>query len=158
MTNLGIKFYLLHCYPFGKLGQPRYCSSKYTHMESTISIEQFKGELQSWKNELSSIKEEIRHFERHLEQLAGKRLPKDLLAEVEHFQNLFICQKEVIDKLRHDLPDSRNKVENIFHELRQITEASNWEASEGLESRMDTFRRIYIEIKQDFHRFEADWM
>ena len=128
-------------------------------MESTISIEQFREELQSWKHELSSIKEEIRYFEQHLEQLATKRLPKELLAEVEHFQNLFICQKEVIDKLRHDLPDSRNKVENNFHELRQMNEETNWESStEGLEGRMDIFRRIYIEIKQDFHRFEADWM
>ena len=59
-------------------------------MESTISIEQFREELQSWKHELSSIKEEIRYFEQHLEQLSTKRLPKDLLAEVEHFQNLFI--------------------------------------------------------------------
>jgi chromosome segregation ATPase len=127
-------------------------------MESTISIEQFREELRSWKAELSSIKEEIRDFEQHLEQLSTKRLPKDLLAEVEHFQNLFICQKEVIDKLRHDLPDSRHKVENIFHSLRQMNEESNWESStEGLEGRMDTFRKIYIEIKQDFHRFEADW-
>jgi predicted RNase H-like nuclease (RuvC/YqgF family) len=128
-------------------------------MESTISIEQFREELQSWKHELSSIKDEIRDFEHHLEQLASKRLPKDLLAEVEHFQNVFIYQKEVIDKLRHDLPDSRNKVEHIFLELRQMNEASNWESStEGLEGRMDTFRKLYIEIKQDFHRFEADWM
>jgi len=73
-------------------------------MESTISIEQFKEELQSWKSELSSIKEEIRTFEQHLEQLACKHLPKELLAEVEHFQNLFICQKEVIDKLRTIFP------------------------------------------------------
>ena len=38
-------------------------------MESTISIEQFREELQSWKHELSSIKEEIRYFEQHLEQI-----------------------------------------------------------------------------------------
>src|ERR1700736_6460820 len=113
-------------------------------MESTISIEQFREELQSWKKELSSIKEEIRHFERHLENLTNKKLPKDLLAEVEHFQNLFICQKEVIDKLRHDLPESARE--------------ENWESiTERLEERMDTFRRIYIEIKQDFHRFDEDW-
>ena len=128
-------------------------------MESTISIEQFREELQSWKHELSSIKQEIRYFEQHLEQLSTKRLPKDLLAEVEHFQNLFICQKEVIDKLRHDLPDSHRKQENIFHALRLMNEESNWESSnEDLEGRMNTFRRIYIEIKQDFHRFEAEWM
>src|SRR6185295_8292934 len=109
------------------------CSPKSSLMESTISIEQFREELRSWKAELSSIKEEIRDFEQHLEQLATKRLPKDLLAEVEHFQNLFICQKEVIDKLRHDLPDSRHKQENIFRELREMNEESNWESStEGL--------------------------
>ncbi|HEY4205622.1 MAG TPA: hypothetical protein VGM31_02375 [Puia sp.] len=127
-------------------------------MESTISIEQFREELQSWKHELSSIKDEIRYFEQHLEQLSSKRLPKELLAEVEHFQNQFICQKEVIDKLRHDLPDSRHKQDNIFHELRQMNEESNWEATGGLEGRMNIFRRIYIEIKQDFHRFESEWM
>jgi len=128
-------------------------------MESTISIEQFREELQSWKHELSSIKEEIRYFEQHLEQLSTKHLPKELLAEVEHFQNTFICQKEVIDQLRHDLPDSRKKVENIFHELREMNEEANWESStEGLEGRMNTFRRIYIDIKQDFRRFESDWM
>ena len=128
-------------------------------MESTISIEQFREELESWKHELSSIKEEIRQFERNLEDLTLKKIPKELLAQVEHFQNLFICQKEVIDKLRHDLPDSRNKVEDIFHYLRSMNEEENWEFStEDLEGRMDTFRKIYIEIKQDFQRFEADWM
>src|SRR5580704_2080535 len=84
-------------------------------MESTVSIDQFQEELQSWKHELSSFKQEIRHFEKHLEELSVRKLPKDLLAQVEHFQNSFICQKEVIDKLRHDLPDSRHKVENIFN-------------------------------------------
>lgn len=128
-------------------------------MESTVSIEQFREELQSWKHELSSIKEEIRQFEYQLEKMANKKLPKDLLALVEHFQNQFICQKEVIDTLRHDLPDSRNKLENIFHHLRSDNRVENWESStEGLEGRMDTFRKIYIEIKQNFRRFEGDWM
>ena len=77
-------------------------------MESTVSIDQFHEVLQSWKHELTSFKHEIRHFERHLENLSSKNLPKELLAQVEHFQNSFICQKEVIDKLRHDLPDSRS--------------------------------------------------
>ena len=135
-------------------------------MESTASIEQFREELQSWKHELSSVKQEIRHFEKHLEQLSTKRLPKELLAQVEHFQNQFICQKEVIDKLRHDLPDSGNKVESIFNHIRSgrqwpsmgYMQNENEVMTEGLEERMDTFRRIYIEIKQDFHQFDAEWM
>jgi len=74
-----------------------------------------------------------------------------MLAEVEHFQNTFICQKEVIDKLRHDLPDSRHKVENIFNILRAV----NDDAQHALAERMETFRRIYGEIKQEFRQFRS---
>ena len=125
-------------------------------MESTVSIDQFQEELQAWKHELSSFKHEIRHFEHHLETMSSKNLPKDLLAQVEHFQNSFICQKEVIDKLRHDLPDSRHKVENIFKNLYAVTVDNA--SDDVLRDRMDMFRRIYEEVKDDFKRFESDWM
>jgi len=116
------------------------------------------SENKVWMNDLLFFQDEIKVMKRRLSEIAARNTAQDVMAQVEHFQNLFICQKEVIDKLRHDLPDSRNKVESIFHSLRQMNEESNWESStEGLEGRMDTFRRIYIEIKQDFHRFEADW-
>ena len=120
-------------------------------MDSTTSIEQFQEELQTWKYELTSIKQEIRHFENHLEEMAKEKLPRTLLAEVEHFQNTFICQKEVIDKLRHDLPDSRHKVENIFNIIRSV----NDNAQHALAERMETFRRIYEEIKQEFRQFRS---
>ena len=125
-------------------------------MESTVSIEQYQEELQSWKHELSAFKHEIRQFESKLEVMAAKNLPKNLLAGVEHFQNSFICQKEVIDKLRHDLPDSPYKVENIFKSLYAV--AVDNKSEDILRDRMDMFRRIYEEVKDDFKRFESDWM
>jgi DNA repair exonuclease SbcCD ATPase subunit len=128
-------------------------------MESTVSIEQFREELQSWKHELSSIKEEIRHFEHQLEKMAAKKLPKELLSMVEHFQNSFICQKEVIDRLRHDLPDSGGKVESIFHSSHPIYRENDTPDSHGiLDDRMRMFRKIYNEIRQDFKHFRSDWM
>jgi len=127
-------------------------------MESTVSIDQFHEVLQSWKHELTSFKHEIRHFERHLENLSSKNLPKDLLAQVEHFQNSFICQKEVIDKLRHDLPDSRHNVESIFLSKFQRDSDTETDAHTLLEERMDIFRRIYSEVKNDFKKFEDEWV
>ena len=127
-------------------------------MESTVSIDQFHEVLQSWKHELTSFKHEIRHFERHLENLSSKNLPKDLLAQVEHFQNSFICQKEVIDKLRHDLPDSRHNVESIFLSKFQRDHDTETDAHTLLEERMDIFRRIYSEVKNDFKKFEDEWV
>jgi hypothetical protein len=127
-------------------------------MESTVSIDQFHEVLQSWKHELTSFKHEIRHFERHLENLSSKNLPKDLLAQVEHFQNSFICQKEVIDKLRHDLPDSRHNVESIYLSKFQGDNDSESDAHTILEERMDIFRRIYSDVKTDFKKFEEEWV
>src|ERR1700749_2756111 len=125
-------------------------------MESTVSIDQFQGELQAWKHELSAFKHEIRHFEHQLEHMSTKALPRDLLAQVEHFQNSFICQKEVIDKLRHDLPDSRHKVENIFRGLNLLRIGDEGlDAHAMLHERMNMFRRIYEEVKEEFRRFEA---
>jgi hypothetical protein len=127
-------------------------------MESTVSIDQFHEVLQSWKHELTSFKHEIRHFERHLENLSSKNLPKELLAQVEHFQNSFICQKEVIDKLRHDLPDSKHNVENIYKSKFQRDSENEADAHTLLEERMDIFRRIYGEVKDEFKKFEEDWV
>jgi hypothetical protein len=90
--------------------------------------------------------------------MAAKNLPKDLLAQVEHFQNSFICQKEVIDKLRHDLPDSRHKVENIYNSRHEMSSQDGLRAHDLLSDRMDMFRRIYQEVRDHFTRFEAEWM
>ena len=127
-------------------------------MESTVSIDQFQEELQSWKHELSSFKQQIRHFEKQLEQMSIQKLPKDLLAQVEHFQNNFICQNEVIDKLRHDLPDSRHKVEHIFKSSGVFhQDHTGHDVQDTLRERMDMFRRISDELKDEFRRFESEW-
>src|SRR5215216_2227164 len=124
--------------------------------QSTVSIEQFQDELQSWKRELSSTKEEIKSFEQELADLACRNHNREVLAHVEHFQNNFIRQKEVIDELRHDLPDSRFKVENVFNSRYQVDEEHDIHAH--LSDRMETFRKLYYELKDDFQKFESDYL
>ena len=125
--------------------------------QSTVSIEQFQDELQSWKRELSSSKEEIKSFEQELSELASKNRNREVLAHVEHFQNNFIRQKEVIDELRHDLPDSRYKVENIFNSRYQSSDDDH-DIHAHLADRMETFRKLYHELKDDFQRFESEYL
>ena len=122
-------------------------------MESTASIEQFQVELQSWKRELSSSKEEIKSFEKELAGLATHSHNRDIFPHIEHFQNNFIRQKEVIDELRHDLPDSTRRMESIFYSTSNGTEH---DVHAELSDRMDMFRKLYQELREKFQRFEAD--
>ena len=122
-------------------------------MESTASIEQFQAELQSWKRELSSSKEEIKSFEKELAGLAAHSHNRDIFPHIEHFQNNFIRQKEVIDELRHDLPDSPRRLESIFF---STSNGPDHDVHAELCDRMDMFRKLYQELREKFQRFEAD--
>jgi|SRR4051812_10998068 hypothetical protein len=121
-------------------------------MESTASIEQFQVELQSWKRELSSTKEEIKSFERELAGLATHSHNRDIFPHIEHFQNNFIRQKEVIDELRHDLPDSTRRMESIFFS----NDGAEHDVHAQLCDRMDMFRKLYVELREKFQQFESD--
>jgi len=122
-------------------------------MESTASIEQFQVELQSWKRELSSTKEEIKSFERELAGLASHSHNRDIFPHIEHFQNNFIRQKEVIDELRHDLPDSPRRLESVFF---STSDGSEHDLHADLMDRMDMFRKLYSELREKFQQFESD--
>ena len=122
-------------------------------MESTVSIEQFQVELQSWKRELSSTKEEIKSFEKELAGLASHSHNRDIFPHIEHFQNNFIRQKEVIDELRHDLPDSPRRMESIFN---SVNNDGEHDIHAELSDRMDTFRKLYDELREKFQRFESE--
>ena len=121
-------------------------------MESTASIEKFQEELRSWKRELSSTKEEIKSFEKELAGLAAHVHNRDIFPHIEHFQNNFIRQKEVIDELRHDLPDSTRRLEYIMN----TSSGSEHDVHAQLCDRMDVFRKLYTELREDFQRFESD--
>jgi len=120
-------------------------------MESTASIEQFQDVLQCWKRELSSTKEEIKSFERELAGLASHSHNRDIFPHIDHFQNNFIRQKEVIDELRHDLPDSPRRLESIF-----FSNNGEHDVHADLLDRMDTFRKLYQELRDKFQKFESD--
>lgn len=109
---------------------------------STQSLQRL--DIAEWINALRFRKEEIGISEQRLEVLVGKGLPSEALAELEHFQNQFIREKEVIDELRHDVKAHENALE---HGAQQ----DGWAQShEGLRDRFATFERLYRELRDDF--------
>ena len=128
-------------------------------MVQTISVKSLHLEYQLWIRELTFYKEEIRIFETHLESLVSKNTNHNLRAQVEHFQNQFILQKEVIDHLKHDLHVSEKQLAAFVHELSGgHLENVRMDNHPTLRERIATFRKIYKDMKEDFRRFEADWM
>lgn len=128
-------------------------------MTPTISIRSLHLEYQLWTRELIFYKEEIKIFEDHLANILRRNNRNGVPAHVEHFQNQFILQKEVIDYLKHDLHVSERQLASFVHELTgEGIDGIKMDNHGKLRERMITFRKIFREIKQDFRRFEMQWM
>ena len=104
-------------------------------------------------------KEEIRIFEDHLTAILKRNNKNGVPAQVEHFQNQFILQKEVIDYLKHDLQVSERQLAGFVYEMSSDgIENIKMDNHGSLRERMTTFRKIYKDIKNEFRRFEMHWM
>lgn len=128
-------------------------------MFPTISIRSLHLEYQLWIRELIFYKEEIKIFEDHLQELIKRNTSKEVLAHAEHFQNQFICQKEVIDQIKHDLSISEIQLASFVHNLSEEGfDSIKMDNHTKLRDEIITFRKIYKELKTDFRRFETAWM
>jgi len=128
-------------------------------MFATTTIPKLHLEYQRWMNELSFYKEEIRIFERHLEVLITKNTDVVVTSQVEHFQNQFICEKEVIDELKHKLHRSEKQLAGFVKEVSGLgLNSIRMDNHPKLREDMKTFRKIYTDLKEEFRRFESVWM
>jgi hypothetical protein len=128
-------------------------------MIATISIRSLHMEYQLWTRELIFYKEEIKTFENRLAGILNRNNKNGVPAQAEHFQNQFILQKEVIDFLKHDFVVSERQLASFAQELSgEGIEGIKMDNHSKLRERISTFRKIYREIKNEFRRFEIQWM
>ena len=125
---------------------------------TTFPIRNLHLEYKLWIVELTFYEEMIRIFENHLEHIvAQNRAHKDVLSQVEHFQNQFIREKEVIDELKHDLNVSEKQLASFTHEMIGIGyEFERLDNHPKLRDEFLIFKKIFSELKDEFHKFEED--
>ncbi|SHF48647.1 hypothetical protein [Flavisolibacter ginsengisoli] len=128
-------------------------------MYQTVSIRSLHLEYQLWVRELIFYKEEIKIFESHLEDLVSRNTRQGVQVQIEHFQNQFICQKEVIDILKHKLNISERQLAAFVYDLSGgVIDSIRMDNHSELREEIQTFRRLYKKLKTYFRHFETEWM
>lgn len=125
-------------------------------MFPTTTIPKLHKEYENWMRELIFYKEEIKLFEKQLEEVINNNSQTETAAKVEQFQNQFICEKEVIDELKHKLHISEKQLAGFVKEISGLgLESIKMDNHPKLREEMRTFRSIYSELKNNFRKFEA---
>lgn len=104
---------------------------------------------QEWKKDLLLNEKEIKSLRDELGELAGGQIGNDNAAKVEHFQNALIRQKEVVNDL----------LQQVIRGDKMMSEAAGDDAQlqmlhNKLQDDMDTFDRLFIELREEFKSFK----
>lgn len=111
-----------------------------------------------WLNYLAFYKDEMPILQKRLEEVASKNTNHEVLAHVEHFQNQLILQKEQHDILRHDVKQYENRIEAIYEANPIAAEKTKPEDEHELADRIDTFGRLFHEMKTELYHFVAHYL
>ena len=108
-----------------------------------------------WLNALRFYKEDIGILEHRLEDIVRRNTKNEVMAELEHFQNQFIREREVIDELRHDIKQHENLLEKESKEHPIAIDHRAFTDHTDLRERMETYEKLFRELKGDYHRWLA---
>jgi hypothetical protein len=127
-------------------------------MVTTMPIKNLHLEYKFWIVELNFYKEMLNIFQSHLEIIVLQNADnKQIRPQVEHFQNQFFLQREVIDELKHDLNISERQLASFTKEMALVGyEFERLDNHSSVRDRFLTFRKLFNELKEEFHRFESE--
>lgn len=123
----------------------------------TIHLSDLHFEHTLWLNELKFAEDEIRIYEHYLEDLVKRHDEKEMLKQLEHYQNQFIKEKEIIDILKHDIGSHEHVLASFIKKHPDSFDNYHQEDHGELRNRMVQFRNIFGGLKARFHQFLVDW-
>jgi hypothetical protein len=111
-----------------------------------------------WLNKLKFYKDEIKIIQHRLEEIAGKNNNKEILALVEQFQNQLIIHRNTIDEIQHNVIISEDKLHQEIERNPVATDHRKTEYHLAEKEELQTFEKVFSELREHFNRFASKWM
>ncbi len=123
------------------------------------NIETLHFEHKLWLNELKFALDELNIYERRLEELAkDNKEDKELMVQLERYQNKFILQKEKLHDLITDIQRHEVRISDFAKAHKDDAEGLVFTDHDKIRERMDVFNEMGAELKKDFYDFVRNWM
>lgn len=106
-----------------------------------------------WRRELFFWEDEIKSFNKRLEELVQRWTDKEMLAQLEHFQNRFILHEDVINKYQKHINVHETIIANSSKKGKDLLDISLVKKHVEFRNKMEVQRHIYGDLKNDFFKF-----
>ncbi|CAN5420370.1 hypothetical protein BH09BAC5_BH09BAC5_28520 [soil metagenome] len=111
-----------------------------------------------WLNKLAFYSDEIKVMKGRLEEIASKNNGKEIMAEVEHFQNQLIVQKENIDQTHHDIKAHENVIEANIDKNPTASDHRKLKDHPEMRDAVNSFEKVFNELRHEFNAFLSKTM
>ena len=121
--------------------------------KKAIYINDLHFEHKQWKSELAFQEGEIKTFVKRLEDVVVRWTDKDILRQVEHFQNQFILHGEIIDTLNHDINEQVHKLSAFAAAHPVAIDHVHFEDHTEMRERNEDQSRMFNKLRKEYMRF-----
>lgn len=108
---------------------------------------------EDWKRELDFFKTEIAYLKKRLEEVALKNTGKEVLVQIEHFENKFRIMGIHVDELRHDVNLKNDALLKEAFEKPNYINVKMIESDENLIDLMNDTSTDFHTTKKEFYLF-----
>jgi len=118
-------------------------------MKKDLITVEVEGQHVAWSNELNEINDELKRYEEILAKLVSPTNKK----KIEHFQNQFFIQRNVIAKLKNEIKKHNFAIEREGNKPFDEMKASDMDYHEKIAEKIEMELKIIKELKMEFDAF-----
>lgn len=108
---------------------------------------------EDWLRELAFFKQEIAYLRKRLEEVASKNTNKEILVEVEHYENKFRIMSIHVDELHHDVNLKNEALKKEASEKPNYISVKMIDEDENLIDLMHDTSSDFHQTKKEFYNF-----
>lgn len=127
-------------------------------METKTNIYKQHEENTEWTNKLNFYKDDIKIMTGRLEDVAAKNSSAEVLANVEHFQNQFIIQRNNIDEALHAVKINEETLQAEVKSNPVAVDHRSVEYHAQEKEMVDAFEKNFNDLRGEFNEFIAKWL
>lgn len=124
----------------------------------TTPIYKLHEEHKQWLNNLTFYNDELKIMQNRIAEIAAKNSATEVLAQVEHFQNQLIVQKEQIDILNHDIKLHEQTIENEINKNETAVDHRKMPSHTEEAEKIQTFDTIFNNLRKELNQFLSKYM
>ncbi len=115
-------------------------------------------EHKQWQSELTFWEDELKSFNNRLNELINRWTNREVIVQLEHYQNEFILHGKVIDQLQEAIEKHEIRIAGQTQVGQDALDTVMTKKHLEFRNKMETQRQIYANLKKAFFHFLSKYM